>query len=135
MFLPQINWCLGLWFRPTFSFLFFWCWQFISTCLSACIFLCFSCIYYWCPWNYICWTWNCSFCLQTWATWKVNFLRICKVAILFKPIIKTCKWWGIHRIQINLIQPLNFAPYSNTFSDIYFFMWLYFSYFARFVLF
>ena len=102
MLLPQINWCLDSWFRLTFSFLCFWCWQFSSICLSARIFLRISC-FYWYPWNCtLCWTWNCSFCLQTWATWKVNFLNICKVVILFKPFIKTYKRWFIHRIQIKL---------------------------------
>ena len=29
---------------------------------------------------------------HAWATWKVNFLHICEVVILFKPFIKTRKW-------------------------------------------
>ena len=60
--------------------------------------------FYWCPGNCtLYWTWNCSFCLQTWATWKVNFLHTCKVVILFKPFTKTRKWGVIHRMQIKLI--------------------------------
>ena len=41
---------------------------------------------------------------HAWATWKVNFLHIYKVVILFKPFIKTSKWWVIQRIQIKLIR-------------------------------